>query len=150
MWISMRIEVYYHVYGSEALWNLSESWHWLEKVRSASFFFHSFSAASVCLSLVLSAVTHTQKSSSSFLSVSLSQNCSFNQRIGPKSGWNIMTGPIAMEIMSACWRHGLFWRTLRTQQSQYSLACQSQCPPQRHMSGFLHLRATNVVCKYTN
>lgn len=89
-----------------------------------------FSLKIMCSSLLFSVRSHWGKPSSSLsfcLSVSLS-NSSFNQRIGPKSGSNNMTDPIAMEIMSACWRNGLFWSTPWTQQPQYSLAFQSQCP----------------------
>lgn len=81
---------------------------------------------SVFLSFVLRMITHQMPSSAVSFCLSLS-NCFFNQRIGPKSVSNIMTGPIAMEITSVCQRHGLFWRTPRTKQSQYILVCQSQC-----------------------
>lgn len=100
-------------------------------------------------SLVLSAITHREVVFF-FPSVSLAlSNCSFNQRIGPKSGSNIMSAPIAMEIMSACRSHGLFRRTPRTQQSQYSLACQSRrslpCVISQNSSIYLN---TEVVCKH--
>lgn len=115
--------------------NLPLRWHYgihlkvgIDWKRSDQLLFFS---QDPCTSLLFSLQSHTEKPSSP-LSLCLSHspslsNCSFNQRIGPKSVSNIMTGPIAMEITSACWRHGLFWSTPRTQQSQYSLACQSQC-----------------------
>lgn len=60
----------------------------------------------MCFSSSCSRCDHPKKLSPS-LSLSL-KNCSVHQRIGPTSVSNIMTGPIAMEITSACWRHGLF------------------------------------------
>lgn len=83
-----------YVRCTDAVRKISGSVYWLVKVTRVCFLFLRF-----CIPFSCSQCGRILKKPSS-ISLSLSLNRSFNQRIAPISGQHILTGPIAMEILS--------------------------------------------------